>query len=120
MIVGILLAGVVVAALLAPYVYSELEVWTQPHAVVDSAPAHLSKGRMVDDYFAVEDLGHDTFAIGEPRYYQQNYSYLIVGQTRAVLFDSGSVTRDIMRVARPLTKPPTTVIVPRRHFEIQS
>src|SRR5271156_3992990 len=67
-IVGVLLACVVAAALLAPYVYSELEVWTQPHAIVDSAPAHLSRGRMVDDYFAIEDLGDGTFAIGEPRY----------------------------------------------------
>jgi len=26
---------------------------------------------MFDDYFAIEDLGHGTFAIGEPRYYQR-------------------------------------------------
>jgi glyoxylase-like metal-dependent hydrolase (beta-lactamase superfamily II) len=72
---------------------------------------------MVDDYFAVEDLGHDTFAIGEPRYYQQNYSYLIVGQTRAVLFDSGSGTRDISRVVANLTELPITVIVSHLHFD---
>ena len=116
-IVGVLLAGVAAAALLAPYVYGELEAWTQPHAIVDSAPAQLSKGRMVDDYFAVEDLGDGTFAIGEPRYYQQNYSYLIVGQTRAVLFDSGSGTRDISRVVVNLTKLPITVIVSHLHFD---
>ena len=40
----------------------------------------------------MEDLGDGTFAIGEPRYCQQNYSYLIVGQTRAILFDSGAGT----------------------------
>ena len=27
-----------------------------------------------DDYFTVQALGPGTFAIGEPRYYQQNYS----------------------------------------------
>ncbi len=79
-IVGVLFLGVVVAALFAPYVDRELAVWLEPHAIVDSAPAQLAKGRMVDDYFAVEDLGDGTFAIGEPRYYQQNYSYLIVGR----------------------------------------
>src|ERR1700675_2753049 len=97
---GVLLLLVAAAAWFAPYVYGELTVWLEPHAIVDSAPARLARGRMVNDYFAVEDLGDGTFAIGEPRYYQQNYSYLIVGQTQAVLFDSGSGTRDISQIGR--------------------
>lgn len=116
-ILGVLLLGVLVAALFAPYVDAELAVWLEPHAILDAAPAHLAKGRMVDDYFAVEDLGDGTFAIGEPRYYQQNYSYLVVGQTRAVLFDSGSGTRDISGVAANLTKLPITVIASHLHFD---
>jgi hydroxyacylglutathione hydrolase len=116
-IVGVIVLGVVVAALFAPYIDGELAVWLEPHAIVDSAPAQLAKGRMVDDYFAVEDLGDGTFAIGEPRYYQQNYSYLIIGQTRAVLFDSGSGTRDIKGVVAALTKLPIMVIVSHLHFD---
>ena len=116
-IAGILILGALVAALFAPYVDGELAVWLAPHAIVDPAPAHLAKGRMVDDYFAVEDLGDGTYAIGEPRYYQQNYSYLILGQTRAVLFDSGSGTRDIGGVVANLTKLPITVIVSHLHFD---
>jgi hydroxyacylglutathione hydrolase len=116
-VVGLFLLGVVVAALFAPYVDGELAVWLEPHVIIDSAPARLAKGRMVDDYFAVEDLGSGTFAIGEPRYYQQNYSYLIVGQSRAVLFDSGSGTRDISVAVANLTKLPVTVIVSHLHFD---
>jgi hydroxyacylglutathione hydrolase len=108
---ALLLLGIVAAALLAPYIDGELFGWLEPHAIIDSAPVSLAKGRMVDDYFAVEDLGDGAFAIGEPHYYQQNYSYLIVGQTRAVLFDSGSGTRDISAVVSNLT------IVLHRRFE---
>ena len=32
--------------------------------------------RWHDDYFTVEALAEGVFAIGEPRYYQQNFSYL--------------------------------------------
>jgi glyoxylase-like metal-dependent hydrolase (beta-lactamase superfamily II) len=114
---GVIVSGIIVAAWFAPYVDAELVLSFQPHAIVDAAPAQLAKGRMVDDYFAVEDLGRGTFAIGEPRYYQQNYSYLIVGQTRAVLFDSGSGTRDISGVIAMLTTLPVTVIVSHLHFD---
>jgi hydroxyacylglutathione hydrolase len=116
-IVSALFLMVAFAAWYAPYVDGELAVWLEPHAIVDAAAAKIAKGRMVDDYFAVEDLGDGTFAIGEPRYYQQNYSYLIVGTTRAILFDSGSGTRDISGVVTNITNLPVTVIVSHLHFD---
>jgi hydroxyacylglutathione hydrolase len=115
--VGVLSLIAIGGAWFAPYIDGELVARLEPHVIVDSAPPQLEKGRMVDDYFAVEDLGDGTFAIGEPRYYQQNYSYLIVGQARAVLFDSGSGTRDISGVVAGLTDLPITVIVSHLHFD---
>ena len=114
---GVALAGIVLAALFAPYVRFELAPNLGHYDIVDSAPAKIAKGHMVDDYFAVEDLGNGVIAIGEPRYYQQNYAYLILGAKRALLFDASSGTRDVSPVVASLTKLPVTVMVSHLHFD---
>lgn len=87
------------------------------------APALLEsvdEGRDVtshDDYFTVQKLDDRTFAIGEPRYWQQNYSYLIVGSERAVLFDAGPGLRDIRAVAESLTDREITFVPSHFHYD---
>jgi len=73
--------------------------------------------RWHDDYFTVQEVAPRTFAIGEPRYAQQNYSYLIVGDERALLFDAGPGIRDIRRVAESLTDKPIIFLPSHFHYD---
>src|SRR5215831_4771513 len=107
----VLAVTIVSAAYFAPYVYPELEYRLHgKDAAVLSKPAVAIAGHWNDDYFLLEEIDPTTLAIGEPRYYQGNYSYFIIGRQRAVLFDAGTGTRDIVPVVRSLTTLPITVI----------
>jgi hydroxyacylglutathione hydrolase len=114
---GALIVLLGLALLLAPYLYAELSPSLRPDALVDPARPELGEGRMVDDYWAVQNIGARTYALGEPRYYQVNYAYLIVGERRALLFDAGSGTRDITGVLRDITHLPVTVMPSHLHFD---
>ncbi len=70
-----------------------------------------------DGWYAVRDLDADTFAIGEPLYEQRNWSYLIRGAERALLFDTGSYYGEIAPVVARRWSGPLVVLPSHMHYD---
>jgi glyoxylase-like metal-dependent hydrolase (beta-lactamase superfamily II) len=68
-----------------------------------------------DPWFEVYYVGPLTFALLEPRHYEEVISYLIVGHERAVLFDSGMGIGNIRAEVERLTLTSLPVIVVNSH-----
>ena len=70
-----------------------------------------------DDWFAIETIAPGIHAIGEPRFHQINWNYLITGEHTALLFDTGPGVRDISIVVKALTKLPVIALPSHMHFD---
>lgn len=90
---------------------------TQAKPALQEAPPEGYGVSFFDDYFTVEEIAPSVWAIGEPRYPQQNYNYLIAGTDRAILFDSGPGWRDIRSVVASLSPLPVTAIPSHLHYD---
>ncbi|AZC24763.1 MBL fold metallo-hydrolase [Pseudomonas sessilinigenes] len=68
--------------------------------------------------FVVHRLAQHLYALGEPGYYQKNYSYLFIGKDRALMFDAGANQgEEIIQVIGQLTDKPVSVLPSHLHFD---
>ncbi|UVT15835.1 MAG: MBL fold metallo-hydrolase [Nitrospira sp.] len=77
---------------------------------------------MIDDWYAVEAIDSQTFAINEPKSSQYNTSYLIIGDAQAIMFDAGSGerppgSRSMRAIAEHYTAKPITLILSHFHYD---
>jgi len=91
--------------------------WQLSNIPLDSQLEISNNAKWYDDYFTIEYLDASTIAIGEPRYYQKNYNYLILGEEKAILFDTGPGVRNIRPLVKSLTSLPITVIASHLHYD---
>jgi len=75
----------------------------------------LERVPVSDPWFEVYKPAAGVFAIYEPHQAEEVISYLIVGQKRAVLFDTGMGISDIRKVTAELTPLPIAVINSHTH-----
>jgi glyoxylase-like metal-dependent hydrolase (beta-lactamase superfamily II) len=77
----------------------------------------LSTSEASDGWFQVYEAADRVYAIAEPYHFQETLSYLIVGDERAILFDTGMGFVPISPVVARLTQLPVTVLNSHTHYD---
>ncbi len=75
----------------------------------------LERMASADPWFEVYRVAPGVFAIYEPRQFEEAISFLILGEKRAALFDTGLGIGDIKRVVTALTALPIVVVNSHTH-----
>lgn len=81
------------------------------------AYASLEKVGIYQDWFEVYKLLEGTYAIYEPYQFEEVISYLVLGQQRGALIDSGNGIGDIRAVVDELTDLPVSVLLTHEHYD---
>ncbi len=72
---------------------------------------------MDKDWFTVEQIDEKTFAISEYKHWEETHSYLLIGNEKALLIDTGLGVENIKAVVDNLTKLPLIVATTHVHWD---
>jgi glyoxylase-like metal-dependent hydrolase (beta-lactamase superfamily II) len=106
---------VVCIALSVPVLYGQTEIPEWCRALPRAEYKSLQRVPVSDTWFEVYRLTPSVFAIYEPHQSEETISYLIVGDNRAMLFDTGMGMSDIRKVTAELTRLPIVVLNSHTH-----
>ena len=71
----------------------------------------------MNGWFTIEKIDTQTFAISEYQHYEETHCYLLCGQNKAALIDTGLGVSNIKRVVDSLTTLPVTVLTTHVHWD---
>jgi glyoxylase-like metal-dependent hydrolase (beta-lactamase superfamily II) len=69
------------------------------------------------NWITVEKIDNNTFAISEYKHFEQTHAYLIIGNRRAALVDTGLGVVNICEIVKNLTNLPIFVIITHAHWD---
>jgi len=85
------------------------------HALPRPEYKTLERVPVSDPWFEVYQPAHNVFAIYEPHQAEETIGYLIVGEKKAILFDTGMGISDVKKVTAELTRLPIIVLNSHTH-----
>lgn len=71
----------------------------------------------MNNWFTIEKIDNDTFAISEYKHWEETHCYLLCGTEYAVLIDTGLGVANIQKVVSELTELPVLVITTYVHWD---
>ncbi len=71
----------------------------------------------LSNWFTIEKIEEDTFAISEYKHWEETHSYLLIGTDRALLIDTGMGIANIAEEVEKLTNKPITAIATHVHYD---
>lgn len=72
---------------------------------------------IMDSWFTVEEIDRETFAISEYGHWEKVHSYLLLGEEKAALIDTGLGIDNIKRITDQLTSLPIVVFTTHVHWD---
>lgn len=106
---------IVSLVLLAPALFADAKIPQWCRALPRPEYKSLQKVPVSDAWFEVYKVAPAVFAIYEPHQAEETISYLIVGEKRALLFDTGMGISDLRKVTAELTRLPIVVLNSHTH-----
>jgi glyoxylase-like metal-dependent hydrolase (beta-lactamase superfamily II) len=104
-------------AMFAPVMFGQKEIPAWCRALPRIEYKSLQRVPLKDAWFEVYSVAPGVFAIYEPHQSQETIGYLITGQQKALLFDTGMGIGDIKKVTSELTKLPIVVLNSHTHHD---
>lgn len=71
----------------------------------------------MEDWFTVEIIDEDTFAISEYKHWEETHCYLLIGLNQCLLIDTGLGVGNIRKVIEKLTDLPLDVVTTHVHWD---
>ena len=72
---------------------------------------------MKHNWFTIEQLDSDTYVISEPKHWEETHCYLLLGERRALLIDTGLGVLPLRPVVDALTSLPVTAVLTHAHWD---
>lgn len=79
--------------------------------------AKKGRYRSMEKWFTTEEIDDSTYAISEYKHWEENHCYLLCGQEKAILIDTGLGVGNIREVVESLTSLPILVVTTHVHWD---